>query len=461
MKIRTQLVVALGGLAIFSFFVAGFVTIISSRAVLLAVLASQHKKQVQMYGTVSELALRHREMPVLWRYMRLLDSFPGVRYSYLEGDNGDIWAHTDRRLVNKPALEWKTSTAAAQALEHAARVEVGGKVKGTAHLGVIADFSGELTPIVRRSLLPPLIRYGAMALVLSMGLGIGLAFWLARPIRFMSEGARRVGKGDLSVELPITSSSELGDLSRNFNQMVYKLRELDELKDEFIANVSHDLRSPMTAIRASADYLLKMDKDRDKLQPQQKKVLNMILFNTMRLNVFVTNMLDAAKMKAGHMEYHLRPVRIEDVARNLSELYGGVLASRGLTFSVDVPEGTPAVLADPERFDQVLANLVSNALKFTPPGGLITVGARTAGDVVSVMVSDTGKGIAEKDLPKLFMRFEQVDVEDQRAKKVSGTGLGLFIVRETVEAMGGTIQVASQEGAGTCFTLTLAAARDA
>lgn len=455
MKIRTQLVLAFSSLVIFSFVVAGVTAVISARSVLLAVLTAQHQRQAEMLGAVSEHVISHEDMPFLWRYMGHLDGFPGVRYSYLEGDTGYIWAHTDKKYINHLVEAWKRSEAALGSLEHAVRVKVKGKDAATARLGVAADFSGSLTPIIRRALIPPLLKFGGWSLLFSIGLGVFLAFWLARPIRLMTEGARRVGEGDLTVELPVSSKNELGDLARNFNAMVSRLRIIEQMKDEFIQSVSHDLRSPMSAIKMNVEFMLKHHKDRDKLLPEHIRMLNVITSNTMRLNVFVTNMLDAAKMKAGRMEYHLKPVQVAQVARGLEDLYGPSFSSRGITFEVEAPADTPAILVDPERFDQVVSNLISNALKFTPRGGTIAFSVENQGEFVSIVVSDTGKGVGEEEMDKLFKKFEQADVASQKKDKVQGTGLGLYIVKQTVEAMGGSIAVESTVGEGTRFILEM------
>jgi signal transduction histidine kinase len=128
---------------------------------------------------------------------------------------------------------------------------------------------------------------------------------------------------------------------------------------------------------------------------------------------------------------------------------------KGVHLLADIPLSLPRFMADPERFEHVLANLVSNALKFTPEGGRITVGGREQGGRIVVSVADTGRGIPPEDLPRLFARFAQADVAQQRAKNIKGTGLGLYIVKTSVEGMGGTVSVESRVGHGTRFLISL------
>jgi signal transduction histidine kinase len=144
--------------------------------------------------------------------------------------------------------------------------------------------------------------------------------------------------------------------------------------------------------------------------------------------------------------------------KNVRGLFGILAEKKSVTLTEEVPPDLPKAMADPERLDHVVANLVSNSLKFTPAGGQIVVGARAENGKIVLWVGDTGKGISPENLGKLFRRFGQVDVADQRAKRVTGTGLGLYIVKQTVEGMGGRIDVTSELGKGSCFAVTLAAA---
>jgi len=281
---------------------------------------------------------------------------------------------------------------------------------------------------------------------------------LTRPVRILAKGSEAVGKGDFTVQVEVNSKDELGDLALRFNDMTRQLAILDELKDEFISSVSHDLRSPMSAVKMYTQYMLFEDPDRDKILPQHRGFLLTIMESATRLGVFVTNMLDAAKIKAGRAEYHVQPMDAGASVKNVRGLFGILAEKKSVTLTEEVPPDLPKAMADPERLDHVVANLVSNSLKFTPAGGQIVVGARAENGKIVLWVGDTGKGISPENLGKLFRRFGQVDVADQRAKRVTGTGLGLYIVKQTVEGMGGRIDVTSELGKGSCFAVTLAAA---
>lgn len=390
--------------------------------------------------------------PLFWEPLM---NIPGVLYYYVEGGDGIIWMHSDPSLRQRTAAEWRAQLPADATIEYASPVEVEGRVIAYARLGVPRRFLRITLPAIGGGLLPSLVVSVVCGVIVSLLLGAGLAFWLARPIQKLANASEELGQGNLSVEVPILASNELGELSRQFNQMARRLRSLDELKDEFICAVSHDLRSPMAAIRMYADFMLNVDVDKDKILPKHRNMLAMVMDNATRLNVFVSNILDAAKMKAGQMEYHLQPVAVEGLVRNVEGLYSILASQKGVRLDVQLPPALPPVQADPERLQQVLANLVSNALKFTRGGGRVTIEARESGPRLEISVVDTGMGISKEELPRLFQRFRQADVAGQHAKGIQGTGLGLFIVKQTMEAMDGEVNVESEPGKGTRFTLRM------
>ena len=235
-----------------------------------------------------------------------------------------------------------------------------------------------------------------------------------------------------------------------------QLKILDDLKDGLIQQVSHDLRNPMAAINMYVEYLLKGDADRDKILPRHREMLSVVMDNAKRLNVFVSNILDAAKIKAGRMEYHVKAVQLQEVANDVIVLFKIVAKQNEIVLQSDVPASLPPVRADPEHLEQVLANLVANALKFTRVGGQVRINAQSSDGKIRIMVSDTGLGISKDQLSKLFVSFSQADVARQRAQGIHGTGLGLFIVKQTVEGMGGKVWIESEEGKGTRVCLELA-----
>ncbi|MBI4347475.1 MAG: HAMP domain-containing histidine kinase [Elusimicrobia bacterium] len=285
-----------------------------------------------------------------------------------------------------------------------------------------------------------------------LGLGLLLAFVLGRalaePIQRLAFGTRRVGEGRLDTRIPDEGSDELGDLARDFNAMAAKLNELDELKDSFLAQITHDLRNPLTAIIAHVNVLGMGI--HGPVNEKQKKNLDLVQESSLYLNELIGDILDLTKLEAGKMEFAPKPVDAHAAARAVLDLNSARAAEYGVALECAVPEGA-SVTADPEGLKRVLINLVSNALKFTPKGGKVTVGLASVNGSDRISVSDTGIGIPEDKLGLLFRKFSQVAETKNKVREAAGTGLGLVICKQIVEAHGGTIGVESVYRKGTTF----------
>lgn len=230
---------------------------------------------------------------------------------------------------------------------------------------------------------------------------------------------------------------------------VTKLKELDELKSEFVMIASHELRTPLTSIGMSIDLLL--EKTMLKLDLNEITLLKAAQEDTLRLKALVNDLLDLSKIEAGKIELELEPVRIDSVFRKVSSILKPQTDERKIEFSADPVEALPMIRADETKITWVLNNLVSNAMRYTPPGGFIRMSARVAGPYMHVSVEDNGSGIPLEYQSKVFDKF--VKVKDD--KHVSGSGLGLAICKEMVKAHGGTIWVDSVPGRGSTFTFTM------
>jgi signal transduction histidine kinase len=229
-----------------------------------------------------------------------------------------------------------------------------------------------------------------------------------------------------------------------------RLRQVDQLKTEFVAMVAHDLRSPMSVITGFADTI----HDRwDELPDTQKlEFLRLISRNTRSLAEFVEDVLQVARMESGELHYDVHPFDARTVVQRI--VADMTIAHPELRLTVDAPEQLPDALGDEERNWQILTNLVSNALKFSngDPEVSVEIMALPSEGAVAIAVHDNGVGIADEDLPRLFRRFSRVG---STRRTVAGTGLGLYIVKSMVEAQGGRIWVDSQPGRGSTFTYTL------
>jgi signal transduction histidine kinase len=276
-------------------------------------------------------------------------------------------------------------------------------------------------------------------LLIAVGAGLGavlLILGLSRrilaPVEALTAAARRMEAGDLSQRVEITSSDEIGDLSRAFNSMADGLARLEQLRRNMTADVAHELRTPLTSIRGYLEAI-----QDGVVQPERRIIVGL----------------------------ERQPVALADVVDRAVETARPRAMAEGVALQTDLPEDLPLVDVDPRRIGQVLRNLLENGLTHTEPGGKIGVAARAAGQWVEVSVRDTGSGIAAEDLPYVFERFYRAD--KSRSRATGGAGLGLAIVKQLVEAHGGQIDVESRgdpswspTAEGTQFTFTLPVAKE-
>ena len=244
---------------------------------------------------------------------------------------------------------------------------------------------------------------------------------------------------------------ELDQSSRLIEESNRKLIELDQLKSRFFANVSHELRTPLTLLLAPLESLIQQTGSA--ATAQLRDTLAMMRANGMRLLKLINDLLDAVRLESGKMEVRNEPLAVPEFLRGLASAVSGVATGKGLNLSVSVGEELGSVLADRDKLEKVLLNLVFNAIKFTPAGGRIEMHGNRDGDELVLLVRDTGMGIPEEQLPFIFDRFWQADSSSQR--KYQGVGIGLSLVKDLTEVQGGTVTVESRVGQGSTFTLRL------
>ena len=243
-------------------------------------------------------------------------------------------------------------------------------------------------------------------------------------------------------------------LVRRIDRQNEALRELDRMKDDFVASVSHELRTPLASITGYLELLV--EDDVGGLSDEQRNYLAVIDRNSERLLKLVGDLLFVARLSGAAVELEKTPIDLTSLVRQSLEAARPVAEARDLRLELE-SGGTAVVEADPCRITQVIDNLLSNALKFTPPGGRVAVRVHSDGDGVRVQVADTGMGVSEADQEHLFERFFRTS--DAIGRAIQGTGLGLSIVGALVEAHEGTITIESEVGVGTTFTVVLPAAR--
>jgi signal transduction histidine kinase len=334
--------------------------------------------------------------------------------------------------------------ASADELAAGTPVTVNGEPVGTAML--FGPGPG-LSPAEQRYLARTDLALGAAALV---GLGIALTLgWLlarliTRPVRDLTAATKALAAGDLGAQVPVRSADELGLLARQFNTMSMDLQRATELRRRMTADIAHDLRTPLTVISGYLEAL------RDEsLRPTPARFAAMH-DETQVLLRLVEDLHTLSLADAGELALRRQEVEPAQLLNRVAQTYRDAAARAGVRLQVEPVAGLPALWADGEQLLRVLGNLVSNALRHTPAGGRITLGAARDGDAVAFTVADTGEGIAAEHLPNIFERFYRAD--SSRNVESGGSGLGLAIVRSIVEAHGGRVSVASAPGEGTRFT---------
>jgi len=285
-----------------------------------------------------------------------------------------------------------------------------------------------------------------------MLLALYLSLAISRPVRAVTEAARRMAEGDYGQEVEVRGSDETAELARDFNMMAGRVRTAYELQRDFVGNVSHELRTPLTSIEGFSQALL--DGVSTGVE-EQRRSLEIINEESKRLNRLLRDLLLLSRIDAGELTPEKRPVDLADLMRKLESMYNSRAEEEGKAFRVDAPALALSIYTDPDRLESVLTNLLDNAIKYTGEGGTVALSAHVEGGYARLAVSDTGQGIPPDELPRIFERFYRV--EPSRAQKHGGTGLGLSICKELVRTLGGTIEVQSLAGHGTTFTLTLPA----
>jgi signal transduction histidine kinase len=329
---------------------------------------------------------------------------------------------------------------------------------------IIAD--GKLVGVVMALPLSPLRQLGptmaVVGLVLTLigtALAAVLIFGPVRSrLRSLEDAARNVGSGDLTARAREDGGDEVAALARTFNQMTKDLQvRADELQTAdrtrrlLLADVSHELMTPLTGMRG---YLETLSLHAQSLDPEaRERYLSIIRDETQRVEHIVRDLLDLARLESGGDSYDAQDVPIEDLFGRVVARHGQPAAEKGVALTTNIGPGAEIVMGDPMRLEQALQNLAANALRHTPPGGFVKLNATAEDGGVVITVSDSGSGIAAEHVSRVFDRFYKID--PSRAGRDVGSGLGLSIVKAIIERHGGTVAVTSASGQGTTFTIKL------
>ena len=292
-----------------------------------------------------------------------------------------------------------------------------------------------------------------LSLIAALGLSLLLARLIGRPLEALTRAVRRMGAGDLAQRVPEEGSTEVVQLARSFNAMAINLATAQHLRQQLVADVAHELRTPLANIRG---YLEAIE---DGVVAADEETLRTLREEAAQLNGLIDDLQELTQAEAGALRLDREPVAPAELIERATDAARARAVEKGIALASRAAPGLPAVDIDLQRIMQVLQNLLANALRHTPPGGRIVVSAGPRPDgQVAIGVEDTGSGIAPEDLPHIFERFYRAD--SSRARSTGGSGLGLTIARRLVETHGGTIGVESVVGQGSRFTFTLPPAAD-
>ncbi|UCC75415.1 MAG: HAMP domain-containing protein, partial [Anaerolineales bacterium] len=333
------------------------------------------------------------------------------------------------------------------AMHLALPVLVEGRLVGVVYLSQpLRDVTAVLHDLRTRWLLST-----AIALLLSGVVGWLLSRAIASPLRRLTAAAGAVAGGQLDQQVPVHSRDELGRLSQAFNEMTARLRAARQMQVDFVANVSHELRTPLTAIKGSVETL----RDGAVDDPQVRdRFLETVEGETDRLIRLVNDLLILSRADSEALNLKRDAVDLAQLVRATVKRFAPQAEARGLVCRLETPTDSLLVRADGDRIEQVLVNLVDNAIKYSRPGGRVTVRVDGGhGHPARVQVQDEGVGIPAEDLARIGQRFYRADKARSRAD--GGSGLGLAIAQALVQAHGGQLWLESQEGQGTLVTFTL------
>jgi signal transduction histidine kinase len=277
-----------------------------------------------------------------------------------------------------------------------------------------------------------------------------LLFWqITSPLRALTQASEAIASGKLNQRVQVRSEDEIGRLARAFNRMAESLSQADTQRRNLLADIAHELRTPLTVIQGNLEGLLDGVFD---LTPENVATVHR---QTMVLNRLVADLRDLALAEAGQLQLERKPIDLKTVIAEICKSLEGQASEKGITLILNQIEPLPSLDADEQRITQVLFNLLTNAMRYTPTGGTITISAEVRDRAVVISVRDTGVGIASEELPHVFDRFYRANHSRTRRASTDGSGLGLTISRQIVEAHGGQIWAQSSLGVGSTFAFSL------
>ncbi|MBA3767518.1 MAG: HAMP domain-containing protein [Acidobacteria bacterium] len=279
---------------------------------------------------------------------------------------------------------------------------------------------------------------GFVAMTLAVSLGFLLIRRILGPLYQMGVITGKVAQGDYTERVRVISSDEIGELAKSFNQMTDSLQRFEQLRETMVANVSHELRAPLTNMRGYLEALS------DGILPPSRKTFELLHEETLRLTALSNDLLTLSSADAARSTLKPKKIDLREFIPHTLDLFRVQFAANEITVETEFLEGADEVLADPDKLGQVVHNLLQNVWQYTPRGGQVRVSVEPSPRWVRVTFANPGDGIAEEELPFIFERFYRA--EKSRSREYGGAGIGLAIVKELIEAHGGQIGAESSGG---------------
>lgn len=453
---------------------AAFVVVVLVVGVLVTWLTSRATRQeFRLYTTTIGQRQAERLAPLLTLYYRMNRSWDGVdqvlsapQMDMMDRHQGgmmapaaetDMWhmlgnqvlvVGADGVIVADSTGELIGASVDAESRAAGAAILVDGEQVGTVlvTVGALGEVDKDLflRQVARATVLASLV-----AGVIALALGGAVTWGITRPMRELTEATKAIAAGDLTQRVSVTADDEIGDLGTAFNQMAAELERAESLRRQMTADIAHELRTPLSVIQGNVEAL------QDGVFPLTVEALEPIQAKTALLGRLVEDLRNLALAESGQLPLDQQPTDLVGLTRQTVAAFQPAAEAKGIKLALDIAPMLPPAYADRQRIEQVLVNLLSNALRHTPAEGQVYVDltAEPAGQL-TIRVTDTGPGIPPEGMANVFERFYRFDRGRGRGEG-DGTGLGLAVARSIVEAHGGTIKVENSPGRGASFWFTI------
>ncbi len=431
-----------------------------------ALYENQKKQQMEMLGGLEEVCraalIIHQDL-LLTNYLKRLDDSAQVVEAMCLDHTGKIIGHTntaeidtivpgfDKPVTKAPEIIFPDQST----LEARSCILIGGQFVGTAR---ILFSQSQIQAHLDKNMSAARKRIFHLSLPILL-LGLAAAFIITslfiRPVNTLMNGARTIAAGKLDQKIPIKTHDEIGVLAKEFNLMADKLSELDQLKQDFVSSVTHDLKSPLSTISISLN-LLKNEIDKIATQGADPAKMHDYVLQSgesaQKLSHLIFAMLDVAHIESG-LKLNLKSINLEELADKIVRSFRIIAQQKNITLDLVVNSRLSLISVDEGKMERAISNLVSNAIKYTSQGSVI-VEVEEKNGMQKLSVTDSGQGIPPESLDQLFSKFYRVP-DYNKKKKAEGTGLGLAIVKGIVEAHNGSVHVESEIGKGSVFSITI------